>query len=218
MPKTLAIDTTGTRRSIALLDGDRLIEALSMPAPDGFRDLLFSEIADLLERHHLHLQDIDCFAAATGPGSFTGVRAGLGAAKGFAETLGKPIVGVSNLKAMAAHGSGPLRATLLDARRGEIFGAVYSAELEIVQPEIVTRLPAWLDGLPPQATIYTLDPAPFAEVIGDRFPVVTISGYNAAAIGTIAAAEWAAGRAQDPAAIDANYVRRADAEMNWTDR
>ncbi len=70
---------------------------------------------------------VDCFAAASGPGSFTGVRVGLACVKGLAEALGKPAVAVSNLRAIASFGTAPWRAVVLDARRGEIYGAVYDA-------------------------------------------------------------------------------------------
>ncbi len=85
------------------------------------------------------VHQMECFAAASGPGSFTGVRVGLAAAKGLAEATGKRMVAVSNLRALAAFGTAPLRATVIDARRGEIYGAVYNSQLELVMPEVVTR-------------------------------------------------------------------------------
>ena len=72
----------------------------------------------------MRLEEIDCFAAASGPGSFTGVRVGLAAVKGLAEALGKPAVGISNLRALSLFGKAALRAVVLDARRGEVYGAV----------------------------------------------------------------------------------------------
>ena len=73
---------------------------------------------------------MDCFAAASGPGSFTGVRVGLAAVKGLAEAAGKRVVAVSNLRALAFFGSAPLRATVIDARRGEVYAALYNSRLD----------------------------------------------------------------------------------------
>ena len=80
---------------------------------------------------------MDAFASASGPGSFTGVRVGLTAVKGLAEATGRKVIAVSNLQALAWHGSRPLRAAVLDARRGEVYGGVYDAALQLVQEEVV---------------------------------------------------------------------------------
>lgn len=182
---------------MALLRGDDLLEELTMHAPKGFAQLLYEALGALLQRHSVKPADLDCFAAATGPGSFTGVRVGLTCIKGLAEATGKPAVGVSNLRALAATGAGPLRAPVIDARRGEIYGAVYDENGVLVMPEVVMTLEAWRATLPPGAEI--------VELIEGK-PL-------AAAIARIALREFLRGAAVDPAAIDANYVRRPDAEL-----
>jgi tRNA threonylcarbamoyladenosine biosynthesis protein TsaB len=80
--------------------------------------------------------------------SLTGVRVGLAAAKGLAEAAGKRVVAISNLRALAFFGSAPSRATVIDARRGEVYAAVYNSRLELVMPEAVLRLEDWLPTLP----------------------------------------------------------------------
>jgi tRNA threonylcarbamoyladenosine biosynthesis protein TsaB len=94
-----------------------------------------------------------------------------------------------------------LRAPVIDARRGDIFGAVYDAELRLVAPEVVMKLEEWLRTLPAGA-----------EVIDH--PPKRLAG----AIACIAAKRFEAGMGQDPAEIDANYVRRSDAELMWRDK
>ena len=91
-----------------------------------------------MSSHGLHLRDIDCYAAAAGPGSFTGIRIGLAVVKSLAEAHGKRVVPVSNLAALAWAGSGRYRAPILDARRGEVYAAVYDDQLRLVVDEIVT--------------------------------------------------------------------------------
>jgi tRNA threonylcarbamoyladenosine biosynthesis protein TsaB len=209
-PRILAVDTTHEFGSIAL-DG----EVVPLHSPSGFAHVIYPHIRQLLDRNGVGLDAIDCFAAASGPGSFTGVRVGLACIKGLAEAAGKPAVAVSNLEALAAFGTAPLRAVLLDARRGEIYGAVYDAAGRLVVPETVGKLPEWLASLPHgDLEFLSTDFTPF----GDALPVaprVTAPRALAGAVARIAAARLARGEACDPAALDANYVRRSDAELFW---
>lgn len=195
----LALDTTGEQGSLALARDGELIEEVAVHAPNGFGHILFAEIEGLLARHDVALNEIDCFAAAGGPGSFTGVRVGLTAVKGFADATDRKVVGVSNLQAVAWFGSSELRAAWVDARREEVYGAVYDAQLRLVQEEIVAPHAQWSAGLPAGAVEMT-QTRPLAR-----------------AIAAIAWERMKRGETQDPAEIDANYVRRSDAELMWRD-
>ena len=77
------MDTTAEFGSIALIQDGLVVDEIGIEAPSGFGQVLFDEIKTLLEQHAISLQDIDCFASAKGPGTFTGVRVGLAAMKGF---------------------------------------------------------------------------------------------------------------------------------------
>ena len=212
----LSVDTTSEFGSIALTDGDRTVEEIPLHSPDGFGHILFQRIEQLLERHAVGVNQIDCFAAASGPGSFTGVRVGLAAVKGLAEATGKRVVAVSNLRALAFFGTARLRATVLDARRGEVYGAVYNDRLEIVSPEVVMKFPAWLRTLPERGfEVIATDFSPFRASVDPGIAVITAPRSLAAAIGQIALTDDKKGRSRDPAEIDANYVRRSDAELFW---
>jgi tRNA threonylcarbamoyladenosine biosynthesis protein TsaB len=218
----LAIDTTHEFGSIALLADGELLEETLLHAEQGFGAILYGHLSRLLDRHGCQVQDIDCFAAASGPGSFTGVRIGLACVKGLAEAVGKPVVAVSNLQALAAFGTAPLRATVMDARRGEVYGAVYDAELNLVAPELVMKFPQWLESLPSGSLEFiSTDFSPFrAALAGTRFadaPIIEAPRALAGAIARISFAKFRAGLAVDPAQVDANYVRRSDAELLWKD-
>ena len=121
---------------------------------------------------------------------------------------------------LPAFGCGPLRATVLDARRGEIYGAVYDVELNLAKPEMVMKFPHWLDTLPegPVEFIST-DFSPFTSALaGTRFEgsaVVEAPRALAGAIARIAEVKFCHGQAVDPSEVDANYVRRSDAELFW---
>ncbi len=209
-PRILAVDTTHEHGSIALGD-----DVIAIDAPSGFAHVLYPHLRALLDRHGLSAGDIDCFAAAAGPGSFTGVRVGLACIKGLAEATGKPAVAVSNLEALAHFGSAPLRAVLLDARRGQIYGAVYDATGGIVVPETVAKLADFLAILPAaDLELIAPDFAPFGDALPPA-PRVTAGHVLAGQVVRIAAERLARGEARDPAALDANYVRRSDAELFW---
>ncbi len=145
--RILSIDTTSEFGSLALVRDGELVEEAELHSTEGFGHILYTGIERLLDKHGWKVSDIDCFASTAGPGSFTGIRVGLAAVKGLGEALGRPVAAVSNLQAIAWHGSGPFRAALLDARRGETYGAVYSADLALVSPEVVGGLAEWLETL-----------------------------------------------------------------------
>jgi len=216
----LAVDITHEFGSLALLRGTEVLEEMLLHSPEGFGQILFGRLAELLVRHNCKTAEVDCFAAASGPGSFTGVRIGLAAIKGLADATGKPAVAVSSLEAMATFCSAALRAVVLDARRGEVYGAVYDASGTAVVPETVMPFTAWLHTLPEgEIEFVATDFSPFAAALaGTRFAgaaVTTAPRALAAAVGRIARDRLRAGQAIDPAAIDANYVRRSDAELFW---
>ncbi len=218
----LAIDTTSEFGSLALVEDGRVVDEALLHSPDGFAHILYDHIARLLARRELQVSDIDAFAAAAGPGSFTGVRVGLAAVKGLAEATRKPALGISNLRALAWFGELPLRATLLDARRGDVYGAVYNSSLNLAADEVVMKFQAWLDGLPGgDVEFLSTEMARFeAAFAGTRFadaPRRSVPRALAGAIGAIAFERWKQGAPSDPALLDANYVRRSDAELFWKD-
>jgi tRNA threonylcarbamoyladenosine biosynthesis protein TsaB len=211
-PLILAFDTSSEFASLALVRGSEILDDVLLHSPDGFAHLLFGEVDRLLKRNGVAITDIACFAAGSGPGSFTGIRVALSAAKGLAEACGKPVAAVSNLQALAWHGSTNRRAPLLDARRGEVYGALYDGALQLVMPETVAPFAAWLPTLPADVEFVCVDPSPF-PVPQDR---ATIAPRGMArAIAAVAFDRLAAGDVMDPAAVDANYVRRSDAELHW---
>jgi tRNA threonylcarbamoyladenosine biosynthesis protein TsaB len=205
----LAIDTTTEFGSLALGDRDGVIEEVALEAVDGYGHILFGHIDALLGRHGVQLTDITLFAAAAGPGTFTGIRVGLTAAKGFASALGPLAAGVSNLQALALLGEGPLRAAVLDARRGEVYAALYDDQARALTEETVARLEDWTATLPEGDISFVFqNMAPFAELgLGVERRMLA---------GAIARLAWE--QARHPAALDANYVRQSDAEMAWTEK
>jgi tRNA threonylcarbamoyladenosine biosynthesis protein TsaB len=218
MMLTLAVDTTADFGSIALADENGVREEVLLHAPQGFSQVLFAEIEAILARQDIDLQNIQLFAGASGPGSFTGVRVGLAAIKGLAEVFGKAAVAISNLEVLAEFGQSDTRAAIIDARRGEVYAALYEGRGRQVIPEVVLPFQKFLASLPEgEIEWISQDPEPFRPALAgtrfERYPVIHAPRALAGAIARVALRRAAEGLAQDPAAIEANYVRRSDAEL-----
>ena len=222
----LAIDTTSFHGGVSLASNDEFLETKPIHAPSGFGTVIYQEIRSLLERQRLHLRDIDCYAAAAGPGSFTGIRIGLAVVKSLAEAHGKRVVPVSNLAALARAGSGRYRAPILDARRGEVYAAVYDDQLRPVVDEVVTPWEDFLrlvgdrevSFLSQDSNMFAPDGAAPIETKGhSRYRIATVSTCLAEAAAQVAVACVAEGKVMPPEAVDANYIRRPDAELKWKD-
>ena len=158
MTRIVALDTSTESGSLALVENGVVLEELELHSADGFAHVLFPHLDKLMLRHGWHHESVTAYAAAAGPGSFTGVRVGLAAVKGLAEATGAKAAAVSNLKAMARYGTAALRAPFCDARRGEIYGALYDAALTPRGGEVVARFADWRASLP--ADVELITPAP----------------------------------------------------------
>jgi tRNA threonylcarbamoyladenosine biosynthesis protein TsaB len=213
-PLILAVDTTTEYGSVALRRGQQTLAEIRLQATDGFAQVIFQAIESILAQTKSKLDEIACFAAARGPGSFTGVRVSLSVVKGLAEAAGKPASGISNLRALSVFGTAPLRAVALDARRGEVYGAVYDAQGRLVMAETVSLWGAWLETIPKQAELIGWADGPCRDA-GVEFTAA--ARWLAPAVACCAELDGPAGW-EDPGALDANYVRRSDAEMYWKDR
>jgi tRNA threonylcarbamoyladenosine biosynthesis protein TsaB len=136
----LGMDTSTAATSACLLraDGesfayDPAVARLGEP-PAHSRELL-PAIADVLDRAGLGWDELDAIAVGVGPGGFTGLRIGVASARSLAHAAGKPVRPVSSLAALAAGIDAPLRLPLIDAKRGELFGALYDADGgQLVEP------------------------------------------------------------------------------------
>jgi tRNA threonylcarbamoyladenosine biosynthesis protein TsaB len=204
---------------------------ISTRAEENYSSRLFRHLDFLLNDLSLRLDQFDMFAVCAGPGSFTGLRVGLTAAKGWAEVYRKPVAGISALEAVAVQvsGSSAVLVPVLDARRGQIYFGVYRRPIDglvldgeefVVTPqEFVQRLGVLeREGA---FTIVTPDAGIAAQAMLELKPgsaeVATVSSVLAPFIGRIGYERALQGRLSDALTLDANYVRRSDAEMHWKD-
>jgi tRNA threonylcarbamoyl adenosine modification protein YeaZ len=122
MSAVLAIDTAAPRLQLALLRADGVVDTTIDEIAQGHAELIFDRLATLLGRNGMAYADLGRIAVTTGPGSFTGLRIGLSAARGIALARGIAVVGVPSLLALSLQGEpGQPGAVLLDARRGEAY-------------------------------------------------------------------------------------------------
>ena len=212
----LAIDTSWKQGSVALARGDaREFELVEMaPVAGGtFSAQLIPEIAGLLAKHGIRKEEIDGFGAASGPGSFTGLRVGLAAIKALAEVLKKPIAAVSVLEALAA-ASGARGKVLaaLDAGRSEVYAGEY-----MVEAGSATKVRECL--LPLQELPGLVRSSGEVTVVTPEEAIVTLVGAQRVArpqsdaIARRAIRKILAGETVAPEELDANYIRRSDAEI-----
>lgn len=127
LPITFAIDTAAPRLQLGLLRADGSGDVLVEDIAKGHAEILFDRIGVLLARNNLGYEHLQRIAATTGPGSFTGLRIGLSAARGLGLARSLPVVGVPSLLAISLSGQGGPLAVLLDARRGEAYVQAFSA-------------------------------------------------------------------------------------------
>ncbi len=124
----LAIDTSGRSGSIALVEGGRLVAERTVGDAGPHARWLLGNIDGICSAAGIQLREISLFAVAVGPGSFTGLRIGLTTIKGLAWSLDKPVVPVSTLSALAMNASsaGVPVCAMLDARKSEVYAALYT--------------------------------------------------------------------------------------------
>jgi len=126
--RILAVDTTTSSGSVAILEGTNLLAEIAVESASTHSSRLLRSINLLLENAPLGIADVKGFAVAPGPGSFTGIRIGLSTIKAFAFASGKPVAPVSSLRALAwkLRDSGArLVCPMLDAKKGEIYAALF---------------------------------------------------------------------------------------------
>lgn len=123
---TLAIDTSTNVLSVALVCGAKVLGSVDECTNHNQSEILMSRIALMMSDCHLKPADLEKIAVAVGPGSYTGIRVGVAAAKSLAYALAIPVVGVSSLEVMAmAAVSTCVRVAMIDARRTTVFASAY---------------------------------------------------------------------------------------------
>ncbi len=126
--KILALDTSGQNCSCSILDETRVIADFNISTGTTHSETLLPMINEMCHFCGLSINDIDVFACAVGPGSFTGLRIGIATIKGFALSLSKPVIGVSTLQGLAQNVASfdGLICSVLDAKNNNVYAGIYT--------------------------------------------------------------------------------------------
>jgi tRNA threonylcarbamoyladenosine biosynthesis protein TsaB len=223
--KLLAVDTTSTQGSIAVLEDDTVLGGAGFETPAGHAQRLLPEIDRLLGSLGLSLADVEAFAVAVGPGSFTGLRIGIASVEGLAFATGRPVIGVSTLEATASRyrSRSRLVAPFLDARREEIFGALFRTDgdawVTLVDPvcERPEAFLARLTGVSPEPIVFAGDGVALygtlvRRAMGGRALLEESVAALAEEIGRIGRKRLEDGEATPLGGLRAQYLRLPDAQ------
>jgi tRNA threonylcarbamoyladenosine biosynthesis protein TsaB len=225
----LAIDTCEARGSTALLNDGAVLQVLPHTSTEEYSSWLVPAVDSALESAKTTLGQVDVFAVASGPGSFTGVRIGLTTVKAWSEVFKKPIVALSRLETVAAQSEGetPYVASFIDAQRGQIFGALHNrteSGLTLVEQEMVATPEVFIEWVNERSagnevTWISTDPDLITNQSawqGRAEQVKKIQDVRcilAPLIGKMAFQRVLKGDVQDALSVDANYVRRSYVEV-----
>lgn len=242
-PLILSIETATRAGSLALARGEELLASYAGDAGTSHSAHLLEEIEGMLYEARLTLDDVDAFAVAAGPGSFTGLRIGLATVKSFSATLNRPCVGVQTLHAVAlAAGESTATMALLPAGRGEVFAQTLTVKgealVQSLEPPTHIRPCDLLDKVVSMrrlkwtgdgAQTYFEEIKARARALGIEFETteskLILSDDNkwtlvkgkdvlAVSIARLAFARWPLDDSYTPQNLRAIYVRASDAEIN----
>jgi len=224
--KILAVDTATQSCSVAVTDSGSLSADLTIVKSQTHSKHLMELIHSILGIVGFDVADLDGLAVTIGPGSFTGLRIGISTIKGLAHALDKPVVGISSLEALAWQCAETpyLICPLLDARKGEVYGATYRFDRDQLIEKSGARAMA------PEAVFEDIDaPCVFvgngAQLYRQRIAAALGSlahfvpeGQNIIRASSVAFLSMARFDANDPdeiAGLVPHYIRKSDAELSF---
>ena len=226
--RILAIDTSSQVASVAILENEKLLGEMTINHPKTHSQKLMPIIETLSLSLDLKIADMDTIAVAGGPGSFTGVRIGLSAAKALAHPFNLPVVMVSSLKGLAYNlpGYDGVVCPILDARRGEVYTAAYRWQGDSLitmiddQPMHLSELLDRLKEGHAQRIVFLGDAAEkFKDQIHSELGARAViappshSMQKASSVAMVALRNSNSGVKYDE--VKANYLRRSEAEVTW---
>jgi tRNA threonylcarbamoyladenosine biosynthesis protein TsaB len=226
--RLLAVETSTLTGAVALLDAGRVVAESRVNVAVTHGERLMMAIDGVLRAGRWQLGDVEAFAVALGPGSFTGLRIGLSTVKGLAFATGKPVVGVPTLEALAwrlpfcAYPVCPV----LDAKKNEVYAALYrtlEGRLELLEAAravapttLAEELRATADG----PIVFVGDAVgPFADVLVEtlgsraRLAPADLRLPSAVTVGELGGSALGRGESADPASLVPLYLRPSEAEL-----
>jgi tRNA threonylcarbamoyladenosine biosynthesis protein TsaB len=235
----LAFDTTSEKGGVGIFREAQCLASVENEGPaNQYSVTLFEMVERALAQAHLQLSDIELYAVANGPGSFTGIRVGLAAARAWGKVGDRPVRGVSVLAALV--NQAPLASDwvfpVLDARRSEFFlgcfrriahSSVRPGEYEpadagwVLKPDRVRSFveERLTDGASATGLVRAHDSAALAlcETLPFSHGAQRVEGTLMDSIASLVRREPRVNALRSDSELDAYYIRRPDAEANWKD-
>jgi len=240
----LAVDTSSSGGSAAMLREERIIGSVSSWSDETYSSRMFRQVDFLLRELQVELAEVDLFAVASGPGSFTGLRVGIAAVKAWGEAYGKPVAGISALEAIAAGSRSGAKLLVpviaprrgvgscgYNARRGRHVGAGWvgatGEELASEGEHLVATPTDFFAEVRRRAgsrefAVVTPTPEVLSSAMGEldkanaaAVAIEAVPNILAPAVGLLARRRAGSGAYDNSLTVDANYVRRSDAEAKW---
>jgi tRNA threonylcarbamoyladenosine biosynthesis protein TsaB len=218
--RILALETSGTGGSVAVLEGERLLAETDLPSGSRSAQTLAPRMREMLAQAGWESQDVQLVAVTQGPGSFTGLRIGATTAKTFAYAVGAEILGVNTLQVIAAQSPDKCDDvwTLLDAHRGQLFVGRYAPQAGQLPAEVEA---AGVEGIEEWLARYSLETwlgGPGVARVAARLPGgakildAKRSAPSAATVGRVACRLHQRGQRQDVWSFTPRYFRPSAAE------
>jgi tRNA threonylcarbamoyladenosine biosynthesis protein TsaB len=211
----LALDTSTERESVAVVESGSIVGEVRLRTADSHSRRLLPAVDFLLSSLGLAPGELAGFAVTVGPGSFTGLRVGLSTVQGLALAASRPCLGLSTLDVLAARltGRGDCLVALMDAYRGQVFGAVYDRAARLQSERTAEDPRAFLASLPERPVLIGDGVARYRDLIAELRPQAEMPEdelFLAGTLGRLAEPLLAEGRGHGPEALRPLYLRGAD--------
>ena len=229
--KILAIDTSTVVASVCIIEDEKILGEININYKQNHSTIIMPLIDELLAKLDLDIQDIDCFAVAKGPGSFTGLRIGVATIKAMAQASNNPIVAISTLEAMAYNIFDTSRyiVPIIDAKSERIFSGIYKFEedkLEVVledSPLTILELIEYIESndinpifLGDGATVYKdLLSSKFSR---ECFAPSNLNIQKASSLASLAIDYFKAGKVISYRELEIEYLRKPQAQRELEER
>lgn len=227
----LAVDTSANVASVALLCSGKLMGEGMLNNKKTHSEKLMPMIDTILKDSDTDITDIDLFAVANGPGSFTGLRIGVSTVKGLAHAVNKPIVGISTLEGLAFNlfDTGGLISPIMDARRSQVYNAAYRWEngvfKEVIPPRAIA-LEDCINDFKNEKKVYFLGDGAAVHKdkiygqMGERAVFVPANSINqrASSLAVLAEKKAMEGKTDDYISLMPFYLRKPQAEREYEEK
>ncbi|MCE7994609.1 MAG: tRNA (adenosine(37)-N6)-threonylcarbamoyltransferase complex dimerization subunit type 1 TsaB [Roseivirga sp.] len=217
MSLILSIETSTNVCSVALTKDGSTLATQKLYLEKSHSTLLTVVIQSLLDHTEVHKEDLSAIAVSKGPGSYTGLRIGVSTAKGLCYALDKPLVAVNTLKAMAQelsqyNSKGMLLCPMLDARRMEVYTALFDADLNEIEPTkaLILDESSFLETLAENNVLFFGNGSDkLKSLVGENANAHFVENItpSASAVGVLAARALGEGRAVDVAYFEPFYLK-----------